>query len=144
MTPAECHSYDQVIDAFRARAAELLVSCETMEMGSGLPKGYPAKLLAKPAIKGLGRVSLGPMLWVLGLKIIVAEDPVAYANFTAHLDRKKQQFASTGMRQRQRRANTGNSQWGKTINAWRTLKLTRRERSRSARIAANARWANRA
>jgi hypothetical protein len=69
--------YPELVEALRARAEELNVSRETIDSVSGLQSGYSAKLLSQ--VKGVGRVSLGPLLGSLGLVIILAEDPAALA-----------------------------------------------------------------
>ena len=68
------HDYQELIAALRARQTELNVAYSTIDEVSGLPQNYVSKLLAQMPIKGLGRISLGPLLGSLGLVLIVAED----------------------------------------------------------------------
>jgi hypothetical protein len=69
--------YGELIQGLRDRAEELNVSRETLDAVSGLQSGYTAKLLV--GLKGLGRVSLGPLLGSMGLVIVLAEDQDALA-----------------------------------------------------------------
>jgi hypothetical protein len=57
---AEFSDYDQMITALRLRAAELNLSGETLDIVSGLPSRYSAKLLGPHQIRRLGATSLGP------------------------------------------------------------------------------------
>jgi hypothetical protein len=66
--------YDEMIDALRARMAELGVTNETIGAIAGLAGGYVGKLLAPSRIKKLGVMSFGVMLQSLGLKLLVVED----------------------------------------------------------------------
>lgn len=138
---ATVRDYDGLVAALRARVAELNIAGETVDRIAGLPDRYTSKLFAPIPIKGMGRVSLGPMLGALGLKIIVVEDAEAMAKVAARLQRKEEQYASTGMRPQERHVNKGDSQWSKILNCRRSLMLTPRQRSKLAKRAAAARWA---
>jgi hypothetical protein len=59
----------------RARAEELDISREALDIATGLQKGYCAKLLAPIPSKGLGYKSLGRVLGALGLCLVVCEVP---------------------------------------------------------------------
>jgi hypothetical protein len=74
---AIAREYGELINALRDRAEELNVSRETLDAVSGLQSGYTAKLLV--GLKGLGRVSLGPLLGSMGVVLVVMEDPIALA-----------------------------------------------------------------
>jgi hypothetical protein len=63
----------------------------------GLPAGYAGKLLAVKCKKRLGPISLETMLGVLGLKIVLIEDPAATAKTLAlrePVDRANQRFGN--------------------------------------------------
>lgn len=137
---ATVRDYDQLVAALRARVAEFGVSAEVIDDTAGLPVRYTSKLLAPIPIKGIGRVSLGPMLGALGLKLIVVEDTEALARVQARLKRKADQYAHTGMHTRSRHQWRGDSQWGKVLAARRILMLTPRQRTKIAKRAAAARW----
>jgi hypothetical protein len=68
-------SYDEVIDAFRARADELELSRLEIDHLSGLAQGHSSHLLAKKYTQRLGAISLRLMLDTLGLRLLVVEDP---------------------------------------------------------------------
>jgi hypothetical protein len=72
---ATISDYDGLIRALRARVDELDISRETIDLVSGLQSGYAAKLLAQ--IKGVGRISLGPLLGTLGCVLVLVEDEAA-------------------------------------------------------------------
>lgn len=71
---ATVRSYHELIAVLRTRADELDLTREAIEVGANLQPGYAAKLLAQVPIKGLGPLSLGPLLGILGLKLVVIED----------------------------------------------------------------------
>jgi hypothetical protein len=80
---AEIHDYAGLVRALRARAEELDVSRETLDAVSGLQAGYSGKLLAQ--VKGVGRVSLGPLLGAMGCALVLVEDPEALAKVRPRL-----------------------------------------------------------
>lgn len=71
---AEATDYTSLLDAFRARAAELGIARLEIDEIGGLASGYAAKLLGPNPIKTFGRISLGPLLGALALKIVIVED----------------------------------------------------------------------
>jgi hypothetical protein len=75
---AVCRSYAELIAVLRARVAELGASGETVDDVAGLPLRYTMKLLTPIPVKALGRTSMGPLLGVLGLKLVVMEDTEAF------------------------------------------------------------------
>jgi hypothetical protein len=86
---AEVRSWSELQVALRQRAETLDVSREVLEHLTGLQSGYCAKLLAPHPIRRLGRVSLGPMLQVLGLKLLVVEDTDALERIRPRLTRRE-------------------------------------------------------
>jgi len=74
MRPIAVRDYQQLLDALRFRQNQLNISRETIDEVAGLPQRYTSKLLAPFPIKGVGRISLGPLLGALGLKLLVVED----------------------------------------------------------------------
>lgn len=66
--------YDTLQDALRDRADELQASRATIDDLAGLPSGYSGKLLGKAQVRGITKLTLGPLLQTLGLKLIVVED----------------------------------------------------------------------
>jgi hypothetical protein len=68
-------TYDEVIDTFRARADELELSRLEIDRLTGLGDAHTSHLLAKKFTQVFGPVSLPLMLDVLGLRLLVVEDP---------------------------------------------------------------------
>lgn len=68
---AEATDYTSLLDAFRARAAELGIARLEIDEIGGLASGYAAKLLGPNPIKTFGRI---PLLGALALKIVIVED----------------------------------------------------------------------
>lgn len=70
-------NYPQLTATLRARADDLDMTREAIDMGAPLQSGYAGKLLAPTPIKGVGRTSLGPLLGVLKMVLVaVPEDDV--------------------------------------------------------------------
>lgn len=144
-------TYDQLIAAFRARLAALnLAMTPQLDELAGLPDHYIAKLLAPVPIRGIGRTSLGPLLTVLGLQIVLVEDPAAIAQCAGRLPiRRDHKTAGEAMLAAQHRAQRldiaarRTPQWGRQMRARQVLAQTPRQRSHQARRAARIRWARR-
>jgi hypothetical protein len=139
-------SYAELIEALRARADELEITRETIDHAAGFLGGYAGKLLARTPIRTLGRVSLGPMLQVLGMSILLIEDLSAIKKINSRITRRLRPRSDasgampTGKSKRHRSVFKGNSEWGRLMAARRVLLQTNRQRSRSASKAARARW----
>jgi hypothetical protein len=89
MTDMVCRDYAELIAALKARMAELGVTMETLDDISGLPTRYVSKIFSPTPLRGLGRVSLGPLIGALGLKLIVAEDAEQLARIRSRLIQRK-------------------------------------------------------
>jgi hypothetical protein len=76
-TLAVVRDYHELLDCLRARVAELNVSGEILDEVAGLPLRYAAKILSPRPVKTLSRVSFGPTLQVLGLRLQVETDDEA-------------------------------------------------------------------
>jgi hypothetical protein len=75
---AVVYDYGQLLDALRARVAELSTPMEVVDDVAGLPQRYTSKLLAPCPVKGIGAISMGPLLGALGLRLIVEIDREAF------------------------------------------------------------------
>lgn len=139
-------NYQELHALIRARVGSLGVTFETVDAIAGLPSRYATKLLSPVPMKAIGKISLGPLLGALGLKLIVAVDDEALARITGRLVQRarNQVGADAGMhtpkRKKKRGVWKGNSQWGKVMAARRKLVLSESKRTSLARHAARARW----
>jgi hypothetical protein len=73
---ASFNTYAGMIDAMRNRAVERRIAITSPEvaMMANLPEAYIAKLLSVHPIRRIGMISLGPLLSVLGVKLLMVED----------------------------------------------------------------------
>jgi hypothetical protein len=144
------NAYARMISAFRDRAEQrrIAICGNDVAAVAGLPSCYIGKLLSPAAqpMRRVGMISLGPLLAVLGLKIILAEDPEALEQFGARIPAKddsatrmlavkagrgKQQLVS--VRFLRKIAHSG--------GVARNLALSPARRKKIARKAALAKWA---
>jgi hypothetical protein len=137
---AEARDYDQLINALKCRLHSLNCTMEAVDDLAGLPLRYTSKIFAQKKLKSVGRVSLGPLLGALGLKLLVAEDAEMFARIKDRLGRRKNTRAGYARPARRRSALSGNSEWGRIMHAGWMLATTPRQRRRIATIAAQARW----
>jgi hypothetical protein len=95
---AEISDYQQLLDAMRLRAQErqIAISSEDANDVVCLPDHYLAKLLAPRPVKRVGMISLGPVLQVLGVKLIMVEDESALRWINARLGKRKSAFMRSG------------------------------------------------
>ena len=77
MTPAVITNYADLIAALRARADEIGATRLQIDAASGLPEGYAGKLFGPSKMRCLGKISLGPVLGALGLKLVAVPDDQA-------------------------------------------------------------------
>jgi hypothetical protein len=138
----EVHDYAELLDALRKRLSELGTSMERVDDVAGLPSRYTSKLFAPVQIKSLGRVSMGPLLGALGLKLLVIEDPAAFARVKHRLVRKK--YAGGGMLAVEKNIWRRTPALARKIRHLQVLKQTPRRRREIACNAARRRWAKRA
>jgi hypothetical protein len=147
---ATIRTYDELLTALRTRTAELGTGMETVDYVAGLPLRYSSKLLAPVPIKGLGRQSLGPLLGALGLQLHVVIDHESFDKIKHRLVPRRDARASMPAPRKRAPRNgklsrdwSGNSQWGRIMQARWMLIVTPKLRSHYARQAALARWRSR-
>ena len=135
MNQAEVRDYSQLIIALKQRMHELGVTMETLDDIAGLPTRYVSKLFAPRAMKTLGKISLGPLIGALGIKLIVAEDAQQLALVRSRLTKRRSappsMTPSMGDFFRRIGALGGHA---------RTLSISPWRRRQIARMAARARW----
>lgn len=147
---ATIRDYAELIAALRARAKELELSRQAIDAISGLADGYAGKLFAPVPIKGLGPISLGPILGALGLFIVLFEDAELLARYAA---RRSQKTGGPGGRPAGQAmlANRRRKGWAllplvtdpkfqKTMRCRQLATQGYEERKRIAKKAAKARW----
>ena len=66
--------YSELVHALRDRAIEMQISRLDLDEIGGLTSGHSSKLLSSKPAKIFGPISLGPMLEVLGLRVVLVED----------------------------------------------------------------------
>jgi hypothetical protein len=135
---AIARDYTSLIDALRARIVALDTTTIAIDELAGLPTGYTSKLMAHMPMRSLGRVSLGPLLGALGLKLAVLEDSGAIATTKRLATRKAGalQSAAVEFRVSRRFLQRIARQGGLRSRA----KMTRRRATQLARHANRVRW----
>lgn len=86
---AEISTYHELRDALKARATELGLSRQTLDLLSRLPDGYSAKLLGSNTNRLFGIKSLGALLRTLGLRIQLVPDEIALAKTLRLMGRRR-------------------------------------------------------
>ena len=71
---ADPYNYDDLIEAFKTRAADRGVSYAQMDEVTGLPAGYTGKVFGKSQTKRLSAMSLDLYVTALGLRMVLVED----------------------------------------------------------------------
>jgi hypothetical protein len=138
---AEATNYDELIGAFRARMHSLNTPMEIIDEVAGLPTRYTSKIFAPARLKTVGRVSLGPLLGALGLRLLVAVDEEAFAKVQHRLVPRKNTRGEIRAIRDRRSALLGNGAWGRMMQARWMLSTSSRQRKAWARQAIRARWA---
>lgn len=82
-TPIE--SYARLVVALRDRVSEIGTTFAGVDALAGLPDRYVQKLLGQVPTKGLGGISMFPILQALGLKLLLAPvEPPELAKLQTH------------------------------------------------------------
>lgn len=143
---SEVRDYDGLIEAFRARKAELGLTDAALNTLANLGGGHIGKLFGDARVKILGPHSLNNILWALAVKIVIVEDPEARADLEQHWEKRERPIVDA-----QRRAKLGKttmrrvipavmSELGKRGAAVTNALKTKKQRSVAAKRAADARW----
>ncbi|MEK9281184.1 hypothetical protein MTR72_16440 [Bradyrhizobium sp. ISRA442] len=86
-----------MISALRDRADQLQISREEIDILAGFSDRYSGKLLGTNPCRTLGRMSMGPALEVLGVKLLLIEDSGLTARTVARRKpRQEHQVRSKG------------------------------------------------
>jgi hypothetical protein len=99
----EVTDYPSLLAAMRARAVErqIAIGGDEVHAVAGLPERSIPKLLSVRTLRSLksvrrvGMLSLGPLLGVLGIKLLVIEDEQALKQFGSRLKNRKANLVRT-------------------------------------------------
>lgn len=94
----EITSYDQLIEVCNARVDELQLTRAQLDELASLPENYSSKVLRKKHYKYLGQCSYPKILFALGLRVFLLEDPVATAKTLAVRTPRKANYDTSAMR----------------------------------------------
>lgn len=139
---ASISDYPGLIAAMRTRAAErkIAISSDNSADLAGLPDRYIAKLLGPKPVKRIGMISLGPLLGLLGVRLVMVEDQKAIEALAGRLMERNESCVRTGavhIELSYRFLKKIGAIGGRASANSRTPA----QRSRAARKAAKARWA---
>jgi hypothetical protein len=140
---ANIGTYSELIDAFRARAVErhIAITNPAVAQLAGLPDAYPAKVLALNPVKRIGMISLGPLLAILGCRLILVEDLEAVKMYDGRIPKRNEAFVhATTMEIKFSRRKWRQIQTKGRRTRWDSM--TAKQRSAYARKLNRIRWAN--
>lgn len=138
-------AYEQLCAAFKARVLQLETNHLAVDVLAGLPVGYTGKLLGGVPMRTIGRLSLGPLLGALGLKLIVAEDLELVEKIGKRLAKRKFREWDAGRRvlaakKRRKSKFPPGPEHARLMRNRQILTQTPAKRSAIARKAARCRW----
>jgi hypothetical protein len=90
---AEFTDYDGMLDALRARVAELDINGERFDEFAGLPRGYLSKLIGTRPVRRIGMTSMGPLFDALGISGALIENDEATARLQKRLIPRNRSYA---------------------------------------------------
>jgi hypothetical protein len=100
---AEIGDYRQLIGAMRLRAQQRQIALggEHVAAVAGLPRGYLQKLIGpqqktRKNVRRIGIISLGPVLTVLGVKLLMVEDLEAIARYGGRIPHRVDRAVRSG------------------------------------------------
>ena len=96
------NGYAGLLAAMRARVAErqIALSGEAVAEVAGLPRGYLQKILSplpksRADVRRIGIASLGPVLGVLGVKLLMVEDLAALERYGSRIPARQERSVRT-------------------------------------------------
>jgi hypothetical protein len=151
VTLATCQTYDDLIEALRARKDALGISNNELDAIAGTPAGYAGKIFGAARVRALGPQSFEYFLGALGLRFQLVEDAEATARIRARLEngpRLMKGVHQNGRRNRTlkdslRRMAIRYGRKGGKASAEKRMKLTKKQRSEQQRKAALNGWKKR-
>lgn len=147
---AQAQDYDQLVQAYRGRMAELGLTFETVDHLSGMQSGYTAKLLGPAQTKSLGPMSMGLLNQTLAVRLTMVEDVAAALFMAPRWERRERpapphanRLARIGKTTRNRVLPEVMREMGQRGGAVSSALMSPAKRRRRARIAAQIRWGKR-
>ena len=143
---ANPENYDDLIEAFKVRAAERGVSYAQMDECTGLPAGYTGKVFGKSQTKKLSAMSLDLYVTALGLRMVLIEDENSLHAARHMLGNRVANQARDGNHARPPGIHVLSrvfSHIGRRGGRARMSQMSAGERSKHQSNAANARWKKR-
>jgi|SRR6516165_8438295 hypothetical protein len=139
---AVVHEYSDLTNALADRIYALNTTQEATAELAGLPSRYLGKVLSARPVRSLGRLSLGPLLASLGVKILLAEDAEAFKRIENRIIPRKKQPAMRGAVVHLRLSCKFLREIGHKGGLNSRRYMSARKASSLGRRAANARWRN--
>jgi hypothetical protein len=124
--------------ALRTAQAERGISCEEIDAAALLASGHASKLLAPIPIRRLGPETLFPLVWVLGKRLVIEDDPEAAAPPRRN-EKRGAAYVGSLKKAAERIVRLQRRAWSRAANEARNAKLSPERRSEIARTAARAR-----
>lgn len=88
----EAVDHDGIVRVLRQRKAEIDLSDAVLDDLSGLSPGHSSKFLT--GARGLGKLTIAPLLAALALRIVPVEGPEAAKSISAHRERRRDNAAN--------------------------------------------------
>lgn len=88
--------YPSLIEALRARVEELQIAHKDVDALARCAEGYTSKVLGPSQVKMIGMQNLWPLMWALGLRFAVENDPEALALMEQEYERRQEKFRRPG------------------------------------------------
>lgn len=149
----EFRDYDQLAALIRVRITELGITYQAVEEVAGIAIGYLGRAIQPRAMKGVNRVSMGPVFGALGIYGVLYVDEAAFAKIQHRLTPNKWTKARNAYetmlaRDKPKRPKenpsrsqfAGNAKWGRMMALRLAVFKNPNFLQRRARKAAQARW----
>lgn len=94
----EARDHDELLAALRRRKEQLELSVETLDHLAGLTARHSQKILGCNPGRGITRITLGPLLGSLGLKVLIVEDDEAIARIAPRWRKRNRNLVRNGPR----------------------------------------------
>jgi hypothetical protein len=144
---ATIRSYDELIEALRARAREMGATYDAIDQVAGLPTRYTSKALALGSRRQRGSPlsaqAMWPMMEALGIEVVIRERPDALERYENRVSGGNLSYMLNGAQNKPvilKFSRRRMKELGKLSGETRRLTVPKRTRSRIARQAAKARW----